>query len=549
MNPYSDEYSDIKKENLHTVDEGRLFVETPLGLLHVYTYAKANLPAVEFHIIDAQALLIENIKKGMDHNWRMLMRKICDLDPDVIGIGAYYFQSARLFHQTCERIKKELPRAVIVAGGNYPTDAQDKVLSDRNVDYIVISEGEKTFTEFLGSYFSGDEVKKIPGLGFRNKGLDVQVNPQIYIEDMSSIPIPDRSALPMHIYGRGRNMLDRIFGAKNYRALSMTISRGCPFACKFCSAKNFWGRRIRYRDAVAVLDEMQELKERYGATVLVINDDNYLLNKAKASEIMQGMIDRELNIQWYAGGGTAVRVFLDREYLDLAIRSGYCCFNLAIESSSDETLKRVKKPVRVDEARKLVKIIRSRYPNMWIAGYFVVGFPFELKQDIINTFEFSRELELDWCTYSVFKLFPKTELYDEYIEQIRADHRISGDASTFETHYQFSSDILNINGPDWDKAWLFKAQYRYNLEVNFLKNRNIAHGCFAQALRDFQYVINIAPDHAIAYRQGAVAAGRLGNSDLANEYGRREREIMAAANEFTDWYEELGIRGADATTE
>jgi len=549
LNPYSDEYSDIKKENLHAVDEGRLFVETPLGLLYVYTYAKANLPDVEFHIIDAQALLIENITKGMDANWQMLMGMIRDIAPDVVGVGAYYFQSARLFHQTCKKIKSELPGAIIVAGGNYPTDAQDKVLSDKNVDYIVISEGERTFAEFLRNHFSGEDVKMLPGLGFRNPGPDVQVNPQVFIEDLSGIHIPDRSVLPMHVYGRGRNMLDRIFGAKNYRALSMTISRGCPFACKFCSAKNFWGRRIRYRDAGSVLDEMQELKERYGATVVVINDDNYLLNKAKASEIMRGMIERKLNIKWYAGGGTAVRVFLDRDYLDLAVRSGYCCFNLAIESSSDETLKRVSKPVRADEARKLVKIIRSRYPHLWIAGYFVVGFPFELKQDIINTFEFSRELELDWCTYSVFKLFPKTELYDEYIEQIKADQHISGDASTFETHYQFSSDILNINGLDWDKAWLFRAQYRYNLEVNFLKNRNITHGCYEQALRDFQYVMNIAPDHAIAYRQGALAAERLGNIKLAKEYARREREIMAEPNEFTDWYEQLGIQGADETAE
>src|SRR3989338_430537 len=517
LNAYSDEYSDIKKQDGSSIDEGRLFVETPLGIVYVYSYAKENLPDVHFFVIDAQAILIENIEKGLEYNWQLLMNKIKEIDPDVIGIGAYYFQSARLFHQTCQHIRAILPDVLIVAGGNYPTDAQEKVLEDGNIDYIIISEGEQSFVDLLKRYYAGVEVSTVHGVGFRAKDGSLHVNPQNYIPDLSTIPIPDRSVLPMHVYGRGRNMLDRIFSPKNYRALSMTISRGCPFACKFCSAKNFWGRKIRYRDAKSVLDEMQILKEQYGATVVVINDDNFLLDKAKASAIMEGMIERKLNLRWYAGGGTAVRSFLDEEFLDLAVRSGYCCFNLAIESSSDETLKRVTKPVRVGEVRTLVHRIRTRYPQLWIGGYFIVGFPFEMKKDIINTFEFGRELELDWCSYSVFKLLPNTELYDEYIDQIHAaqerkDREILDGKNDFsyEKHYEYSSDILNVDGKDWDRAWLFKKQYEYNLQVNFLESRNIKYGNYEQALMDFEYVINIAPKHAIAYRQASLAAAKLG---------------------------------------
>jgi radical SAM superfamily enzyme YgiQ (UPF0313 family) len=60
----------------------------------------------------------------------------------------------------------------------------------------------------------------------------------------------------METYGKGRNMLDRVFGPDNYRFLTMTISRRCPFVCTFCTATKFWGRTIRYRNTESVLDEM-----------------------------------------------------------------------------------------------------------------------------------------------------------------------------------------------------------------------------------------------------------------------------------------------------
>ena len=78
LNSYSDEYSDIKKGH-NTKEghlfEGHLFVETPLGVTYVYTYAKKYLPEVDFFIIDAQAMLIENLEKGVDKDYAALIKK------------------------------------------------------------------------------------------------------------------------------------------------------------------------------------------------------------------------------------------------------------------------------------------------------------------------------------------------------------------------------------------------------------------------------------------------------------------------------------------
>jgi len=557
LNPYSDECGKHSLGKESPSINGHLVVETPLGLAYVYTYAKNKLPDINFLVIDAQANLIENAANGMEYNWRILLESIVDFNPSIIGIGAYYFTAADLFHETCRRIREILPNVIIVAGGNYPTDAPETVLKDSNVNYIVVSEGELAFYRVVSALFSGGDLASIPNLGYRDQEGGIKTNGIELISDISSIPIPDRSPLPMHIYGRGRNVLDRIYGPGNYRALTMTISRGCTNACTFCNAVNFWGRIIRYRDTETVLDEMQILKEEFGADVIVINDDNYLLNKKKAVKIMEGMLDRKLNLKWVAYGGTSVRAFNDYDFLDLAIKSGYSFFNLAIESSTDETLKRIKKPVRINEILKLIDRIRTHYPDKWICGYFIVGFPFETKQDILNTLTFAHELELDWCSASIFKPFPNTPLHEQYFDNNHAGQEGVGSKSgkirkknngnnqdenwLFQEHYEYNHRIQNVDGVDWNRKWLFEKHYAFNLRTNFLYNRNVKYSNFEQALRDFEYVIGISPDHALAYRQAALVAEKLGFLKKATEYSQKEKEIMDKDNEFTLWYKELGI--------
>ena len=533
LNPFSDTNVKVDSEEPTSTANAKISCGTPLGLAYLYTYAKNNTKDIDFYIIDAQALLFENSSKGMDYVWNLLLSRIYEIRPDIVGIGAYYYRAARLFHETCKRIKDTLSSVTIVAGGNYVTDATEIVMEDINVDYAILSEGEMQFAEFLTKYFSGNDLNDLDGFAFRDANNKIHINKKkSYIRDLSVLPIPDRSMLPMHLYGRGRDALDRKFN--NFRALDMTISRGCPNACTFCTAKNFWGRRIRYRDTKTVIDEMQILKEKYGADTILINDDNFLANKRKASEIMREMIDRGLNLNWFCNGGSNVRALNDDKFLDLAIASGYCFFNLAIESSSNETLKKIKKPLKVEESVSLVDKIRNKYPDMYINAFFMVGFPFETRQDIINTLEFSRELELDWCSHYIFQPFPGTELYRYCINNKLIKE--------FDFNCTENHEESNINGVDWTSKWLFEKNYEYNLRINFLDNRNLVNRCHQQALKDFEYIISIVPDHAIAFRQAALAARGSGNHPKAEAYEQKEKESLSwSESEFRFWYNKLGI--------
>jgi len=539
LNPFADICYEAKTEEEGKILNSHIVCQTPLGLSYIYTYAKKKLKDFDFHILDGQAILFENASKGMEANWNILLEKIKHINPSAIGIGAYFYRAAILFHETCKRIKEALPSTIIVAGGNYATDATDLIMKDKNVDFTILSEGDITFVECLEKYFSNGDLSSINGFAYRdNKGLSISPKTN-FIKDLNILPIPDRTQLPMNLYGQDISALDRVYDS--YKMLNMTISRGCANACTFCIAKQFWGRKIRYRDMESVLEEMRILKEEYGADIIAIDDDNFLLNKKEASRIMKEMIKRNLNVKWLCSGGTNVRVLNnDDDYLDLVIKSGYCFFNLAIESSSNETLKKIKKPVTAEESESLIKKVRSKYPGVYLNAFFMIGFPFETKQDILNTFDFSEKLELDWSTFHTVNPYPNTEFYDYCVEnKIIEPYGFVYGKSNKRIEEIFQQGL--IDGGDWTSDWLSKMIYKHNLKINFLNNRNLRYKEYIQALRDFEYIITLVPNHALAYRQAAYCSKELNNIEKYELYSNKEKEILANDSEFLNWYKELSL--------
>lgn len=305
LNPFLDKCRDVKLGQFVDNPAGHFFLDTPLGLVYLYSYAKEHLPDLEFHVIDGHAGLVENAELGMEANWAILLDKIAKINPSVIGISGCFYPSSLLFHETCKRIKDKFPGIIIIGGGNYPSDFEERVLEDKNIDYVIVSEGEGPFKNLLDYFFHGGDVSKIAGVRFCTRDGSVwssgaRVRDQFI--DLELLPIPDRSPFPMHLYGRGRNALARIYGDRAFRPLEMTISRGCPFLCSFCNAMNFWDRKLRYRKTESVLDEMEILRDQYGATDILINDDNFLLNKKRVIPILEGMIKRNLGLRWIANG-------------------------------------------------------------------------------------------------------------------------------------------------------------------------------------------------------------------------------------------------------
>lgn len=479
--------------NVDVVRRGGQYAEFPLGLAYLKAAIKQEL-GLEIEIFDANLEAIKYIRKhghvDIKELRALLENKIKAAKPDLVGVTCLFHSLYKMAHFACEVVKAVLPNSVVVMGGTYSTVSCKEALSDKNIDIIILSEGERSFVDLIKYLNSGSDIGKIDGIAYKIREK-ICINPKKkYLENLSSLPWPDRNGFKMDEYTKyTRHYVTRFDDRKKMNILTLTASRGCPFSCIFCSTRTYWGSRIRYRDPDDVLDEVEFLVKEYGATHIIFNDDNFNNNKANTSRILRGIIDRKLKIRWAASSGLSVAGF-DRGIIKEMYDSGIAGFNIAIESGSVSMLKKIKKPVLLEKVRSVVKDIRE-CGNAHITAFFMVGFPFETKEQIQETYAFAKELELDWALFSRVQPYPGTEIH-EYCKE----HNLFSSTYDLEDLRYIKA---NIHSENFNEEYLAESAYIANLDLNFVNSRNIRGGDLEQGIRDFKWVIEMVPEHAIAY--------------------------------------------------
>ncbi len=136
-------------------------------------------------------------------------------------------------------------------------------------------------------------------------------------------------------------------------------------------------------------------------------------------------------------------------------------------------------------APQVVKWIREK-SDIYIMGFFLAGFPFETIEQVKETVDFSRSLDLDWCFYNIFQPFKGSELYKDcaIIDETAGAHYTGSRLTNTKADMSLVSDMF----------------YRANIEMNFEKNRRLRIGDIEQVKRDMNHVLNVAPGHVWADR-------------------------------------------------
>jgi radical SAM superfamily enzyme YgiQ (UPF0313 family) len=222
------------------------------------------------------------------------------------------------------------------------------------------------------------------------------------------------------------------------------------------------GRRFRARSVDNVLKEIEWLRQEYGVSALIFDDDNLYTNTERARGIFQGMIDRHLEMPW---SSISVAVFrLDEELLKTMAQSGCGYIDIAIESGAERVLKEViRKPVDLEHAKNMVRFARGL--GIYVAANFIVGFPTETWDEIRATVRFAEELDADYA--KVFAAVPlrKTKLWalcekEKCFKKGFSESGVRWSAGQIETKDFTANDLTILRAYEWDRINFSDPQKR-----------------------------------------------------------------------------------------
>lgn len=446
----------------------------PLGL--GYIAAVLENQGVEVRIVDSLLMGWHNRIKIDDDIIRVglsfenIQQIIENYAPDMVGVNCLFTKQRQNAHEICRLAKKIDPSTITVAGGAHPTVLPELVLSDDNVDFVVIGEGENTILDILKLVEGKGENVQLNGIAFKENGKNIVIPKTRFIKDLDSIPFPAWGLLHLEKYFG----LKASHGTRHYSRFAPIItSRGCPAKCTFCSAYRVWGRRFRMRSPENVIEEMRQLKNKYGIKELMFEDDNLTLNIKRAEKIFESMIEDKFNFAWDTPNGVAAFALTEEVILKMK-ESGCYQLNLALESGSQFVLENIiKKPLKLHKVKPLIKYAKKIGLNTSI--YLIIGMPGETLDQIKETFSLAEELEIYDPFVSVATPYPGTELYDSCLKNGHIDPDFKFDDLFIRS---FSITTQYWNGEDLKKSlkdgykYLRKAKYKkhpYTLVIDGLK--------------------------------------------------------------------------------
>lgn len=521
--------------NIDTLRLKGQFAELPLGLAYISAYIKKH--GYDVKIFDAHIMAIKGLGSGQYSNLKEvengLINNVMKYQPDIVGISCLFHFISRMSHKLAGLIKNKNKDIINVMGGVYATVSTEAVLSDKNIDFVVLGEGEKPFLNLLEALNRKLPLDGLASVARRNGDKPVINRVTDHFDSLDEIPLPDRDDFVLEDYYRyGRHFIQRYeeFEGKELKIATVIATRGCVFDCSFCLSKEIWGRKLRVRNPENVLDEIEFLVKEHGINYISFNDESLITNKKFARHLFKGIIKRKLNIGWTTGGVT-IRC-LDEEMVELMVKSGCIIFNVAVESGCEEVLKDIKKSLNLKEVVRAVELIK-KYNNTYIMGLFMLGFPEETEKQFFQTIDFGKSLKLDWTVYSSVTPFPGSDIYNEAKSKMMVPDNIE---NNFEAlHYKnyimkprhLTSEFVN------------KQNYFAYLDQNFLQNPNLTNGRMERALSDFKFVIKQSPTHASAYYCMGTIYEEQGKMELAIQNYKKANDYLSGLDK--EYFELINI--------
>lgn len=369
-----------------------------IPLQYVYLAGAARAAGHECVVYDAMSL---------DVGHKEIANEIDSFRPDAVCISSITstFPDALMVASAARE-----RGAVTIMGGVHPSFMYADFLRDREVDYVVVGEGEQTLVELLAALTTGTDAAKVDGLAFCRDGRVVRTRPRAKRETLDPMPMAF-DLLDWKIY--------TYFVKPGSRLGAVSTSRGCTYACGFCSQTQFWEQSWRARDPGCVVREIASLRREHGVDVVLLTDEYPTSDPVRWERFLDLMIEADLGVDLLMET-RCQDIVRDERILEKYVRAGVVHVYVGIEATDQETLNLVNKESTLEEGKAALRLLDEH--NLVSETSFVLGLPNETKAHIKETLQIAKEYNPDFAHFLAIAPWPYAPMWKDL-----APHVVSRD--------------------------------------------------------------------------------------------------------------------------
>lgn len=378
----------------------------PLGLLYLQAIAAGYKDEIDIFYL--QDDLSAKIYSDSEEFAQMFAAQINVEEYDTIGFSTV----CNSFHHSlriAQIIKQQNPKIQVTLGGPHATLLSDNILSEfSEIDAIFMGESENTIRDVLTRRSEGNiSLENIPGIKTR-QGNYLPPKPTHNIDEL---PLIHKARDFDKFFG----LLPRVTDGEDVllvERLPIEVSRGCPNRCTFCSTRLFFGEKIRYKSNERIFSEMKALNEKTKGKDFKFVGDNFASYKKNLMGFCEYMIRQNSNFTWTM---SMTMNHIKPEDLQTLWDGGCRGFFVGLESASRETLRKINKYVNLEKNVEIIK--KAVEMGFNVQTSFIIGFPWETKQEIDKTVElYAKMLEIGVSQSLLWTLcpLPATTMLEQY---------------------------------------------------------------------------------------------------------------------------------------
>lgn len=322
-----------------------------------------------------------------------------DAPRDLVGISLKTFTARRVYQIAAEFRRRGVP---VVLGGHHATLLPEE--AGQHADAVVLGEAEGVWAEVVR-----DAERR-------------QLKPRY----QNPLTLPFENVRPNHAVLAGKKYLP---------ATMIETTRGCPFACNFCSVTTFFGRGFRHRPIAEVVADIEQARP---SPAYFFVDDNIVADREAAKALFRALIP--LKIRWLSQA--SLTMTKDRELMQLMRASGCAGVLVGMESITKGNLKQLNKSwntvgIGYEEALKI-----TRDHGIAIVGSFILGMDEDTPASLAELLEFTIRQRFFAVLFNLLTPYPGTELYEQFL----ASGRLAKPRWWLDETYTYGQSVFEPRG-------------------------------------------------------------------------------------------------------